>query len=54
VSEIDTEGYEYFADYGKYEIGGKETDNVYRLRRVKDDVEEVVSQFVIQGGGGGG
>ena len=53
VSEIDTEGYEYFADYGTYEVAGQETNNVYRLRKVKGSEEEVVSQFVIQGGGGG-
>ena len=53
ISEIDTEGYTYYATYGTAEIGGAETENVYALHQVKDSTDEIVSQFVITGGGGG-
>lgn len=41
----DVEGYTYYATYN--------TDGLFQLIEVKDDVETVKSQFTIKGGGGG-
>lgn len=55
VDSIDTEGYTYYATYGNATLTtGEEAENVFTLYEVKDEKEEVKSQFVITGGGGGG
>lgn len=55
VKNIDTEGYTYYATYGTAVLmTGEESDNVYTLWEVKDNVETIKSQFVIAGGGGNG
>lgn len=55
LNNLDVEGYTYYASYGKATLAtGDEADNVFTLFEVKDDVENVKSQFVIAGGGGGG
>lgn len=55
VDGIDTEGYTYYATYGNATLTtGEEAENVFTLYEVKDEKEEVKSQFVITGGGGGG
>ena len=46
VNNLDVEGATYYATY--------DTDNVFTLYEVEDNVETVKSQFTIQGGGGGG
>ena len=46
VNNIDVEGVTYYATY--------DTDNVFTLYEVDDNVETVKSQFTITGGGGGG
>lgn len=54
VDGIDTEGYTYYATYGNATLAtGEEKENVFTLYEVKDEKEEVKSQFVITGGGGG-
>ena len=54
MKNLDVEGYTYYATYGKtVTITGEEKDYVYTLYQCKGDVEEVVSQFVIAGGGAG-
>ena len=45
LSNLDVEGYTYYATYN--------TDGLFQLIEVKDDVETVKSQFTIKGGGGG-
>lgn len=45
VNNLDIEGATYYATY--------DTDNVFTLYEVEDDVETVKSQFTIAGGGGG-
>lgn len=45
LSNLDVEGYTYYAKYN--------TDGLFQLIEVKDDVETVKSQFTITGGGGG-
>lgn len=55
VDSIDTEGYTYYATYGNATLTtGEEAENVFTLYEVKNEKEEVKSQFVITGGGGGG
>lgn len=55
VDSIDTEGYTYYATYGNATLTtGEEAENVFTLYEVKDEKEEVKSQFIITGGGGGG
>lgn len=55
VDSIDTEGYTYYATYGNATLAtGEESENVFTLYEVKNEKEEVKSQFVITGGGGGG
>lgn len=52
---LDTEGYTYYATYGNATLAtGDEAENVFTLYEVKNEKEEVKSQFVITGGGGGG
>ena len=52
-NNLDVEGYTYYATYGTTAmISGEVKDNVYSLYQFKDGVEEVLSQFVIAGGGG--
>ena len=54
LDAIDTEGYTYYATYGTATLAtGEEKENVFTLYEVKDKKEEVKSQFVITGGGGG-
>lgn len=51
---LDTEGYTYYATYGTTTLAtGEEKENVFTLYEVKNEKEEVKSQFVITGGGGG-
>ena len=53
-NNLDVEGYTYYATYGTTAmVSGDVKDNVYTLYQCKDGVEEVVSQFVIAGGGTG-
>lgn len=53
LDAIDTEGYTYYATYGTATLAtGEEKENVFTLYEVKDEKEEVKSQFVITGGGG--
>lgn len=54
VDSIDTEGYTYYATYGDATLAtGEESKNVFTLYEVKNEKEEVKSQFVITGGSGG-
>ena len=54
VKSMDVEGYTYYATYGTATLmNGEEAENVYTLYECKDGSEEVKSQFVISGGGGG-
>jgi hypothetical protein len=54
LSGIDAEGYTYYATYGEATLPNGETaENVYTLWEVKEDQEQVKSQFVLAGGGGG-
>ena len=54
LNNIDTEGYTYYATYGNATLtNGEEAENVFTLYEVKNEKEEVKSQFVITGGGGG-
>lgn len=54
LNSIDTEGYTYYATYGNATLAtGDEAENVFTLYEVKNEKEEVKSQFVITGGGGG-
>lgn len=54
MKNIDVEGYTYYATYGKATLmNGDEAENVYTLYECKDGREEIKSQFVISGGGGG-
>lgn len=46
VNNLDIEGATYYATY--------DTDNVFTLYEVDDNVETIKSRFTIQGGGGGG
>lgn len=51
---LDTEGYTYYATYGTTTLAtGEEKENVFTLYEVKNEKEEVKSQFVITGGSGG-
>lgn len=50
VSEIDTEGYTYYATLTQDDNG----NYIYSLYEVKDDLEELKSQFMLPAGGGGG
>lgn len=51
---LDTEGYTYYATYGTTTLAtGEEKENVFTLYEVKNEKEEMKSQFVITGGGGG-
>lgn len=55
LDSLDTEGYTYYATYGNATLAtGDEAKNVFTLYEVKNEKEEVKSQFVITGGGGGG
>lgn len=55
LDSLDTEGYTYYATYGNATLAtGDEAENVFTLYEVKNEKEEVKSQFVITGGGGGG
>lgn len=55
LDSLDTEGYTYYATYGNATLAtGEEAENVFTLYEVKNEKEEVKSQFVITGGGGGG
>lgn len=55
LDNLDTEGYTYYATYGNATLAtGEEAENVFTLYEVKNEKEEVKSQFVITGGGGGG
>ena len=55
LDNLDTEGYTYYATYGNATLAtGDEAENVFTLYEVKNEKEEVKSQFVITGGGGGG
>lgn len=55
LDSLDTEGYTYYATYGSATLAtGEEKENVFTLYEVKNEKEEVKSQFVITGGGGGG
>ena len=54
LNNLDTEGYTYYATYGTATLAtGDEKENVFTLYEVKNEKEEVKSQFVITGGGGG-
>lgn len=54
VDSIDTEGYTYYATYGNATLAtGEESENVFTLYEVKNEKEEIKSQFVITGGSGG-
>lgn len=54
LNSLDTEGYTYYATYGNATLAtGDEAENVFTLYEVKNEKEEVKSQFVITGGGGG-
>ncbi len=54
-NNLDVEGVTYFATFGTATLAnGTVADNVYTLYEVDDGVETIVSQFVIQGGGGSG
>lgn len=52
---LDTEGYTYYMTYGHATMveTGEESDYVLTLYQVKDEVETIKSQCIIQGGGGG-
>lgn len=51
---LDTEGYTYYATYGTTTLAtGEEKENIFTLYEVKNEKEEVKSQFVITGGSGG-
>lgn len=59
IENMDTTGFQYFAEYGTAEIDGVPTENVYTLYQYKEsdggeENAEAVSRFVIAGGGGGG
>lgn len=51
---LDTEGYTYYMTYGHATMveTGEESDYVLTLYQVKDEVETIKSQCIIQGGGG--
>lgn len=54
-NNLDVEGYTYYATYGTTTMiaTGEVKDYVFTMFQCKDGVEEVISQFVIAGGGGG-
>lgn len=53
LNNLDVEGYTYYATYGEAVLPSGETaENVYTLWEVKDNQEQVKSQFVLAGGGG--